>query len=110
MAAEKIAEKFDRYVIRCGSKIGDIMSEMEKFMHIDGVYAEYLMFFDDLAFDLGLCCIDGFIAGAVSYTHLQNQSPVRSWHMGYHSEGSPTGYRSSSDFRFRWRQSSASSS
>ena len=25
--------------------------------------------------------------------------------MGYHSEGSPTGYRSSSDFRFRWRQS-----
>ncbi|MFR1517573.1 MAG: sugar phosphate nucleotidyltransferase [Clostridia bacterium] len=63
MAAEKIAEKFDRYVIRCGSKIGDIMSEMEKFMHIDGVYAEYLMFFDDLAFDLGLCCIDGLISG-----------------------------------------------
>jgi nucleotidyl transferase len=63
MAAEKIAEKFDRYVIRCGGKIGDIMSEMEKFMHIDGVYAEYLMFFDDLAFDLGLCCIDGFISG-----------------------------------------------
>lgn len=71
MAAEKIAEKFDRYVIRCGSKIGDIMSEMEKFMHIDGVYAEYLMFFDDLAFDLGLCCIDGFIAGELD-TEIEN--------------------------------------
>lgn len=62
MAARKIAEKYDRYTIRCGEKPGDIMCEMEKFMHIDGVYAEYLMFFDDLAFDLGLCCIDGFIA------------------------------------------------
>lgn len=63
MAARKIAEKYDRYTIQCGEKAGDIMTEMEKFMHIDGVYAEYLMFFDDLAFDLGLCCIDGFIAG-----------------------------------------------
>ncbi len=62
MAAGKIAEKYDRYTIRCGEKDGDIMSEMEKFMHINGVYAEYLMFFDDLAFDLGLCCIDGFIS------------------------------------------------
>jgi len=37
------------------------MAEMEKFMHIDGVYAQYLMLFDDLAFDLALCCIDSFI-------------------------------------------------
>lgn len=61
LAAEKIAEKYDRYAIKCGDKNGDIMYEMEKFMHIDGVYAEYLMFFDDLAFDLALCCMDGFI-------------------------------------------------
>ena len=61
LAAEKIAIKYDRYFIKCGCKTGDIMAEMEKFMHIDGVYAQYLMLFDDLAFDLALCCIDSFI-------------------------------------------------
>ena len=61
LAAEKIAMKYDRYFIKCGCKTGDIMAEMEKFMHIDGVYAQYLMLFDDLAFDLALCCIDSFI-------------------------------------------------
>ena len=61
LAAEKIAIKYDRYFIKCGCKTGDIMAEMEKFMHIDGVYAQYLMLFDDLAFDLALCCMDSFI-------------------------------------------------
>ena len=61
LAAEKIAFKYDRYTIKCSCKPGDIMAEMEKFMHIDGVYAQYLMFFDDLAFDLALCCIDCYI-------------------------------------------------
>ncbi len=61
LAAEKIAEKYDRYMIKCGCSNADIMAEMENFMHIDGVYAEYLMLFDDLAFDLALCCIDSYI-------------------------------------------------
>ena len=61
LAAEKIAAKYDRYVIKCGCNTGDIMAEMEKFMHIDGVYAQYLMLFDDLAFDLAMCCIEMFI-------------------------------------------------
>lgn len=61
LAAEKIARKYDRYVIKCGNKNGDIMAEMENFMHIEGVYAQYLMLFDDLAFDFAICCLDGYM-------------------------------------------------
>ena len=62
LAAEKIADKYGRYTIKCGDKNGDIMAEMEKFMHIPGVYAQYLMLFDDLAFDFAICCLEGYIA------------------------------------------------
>ncbi len=61
LAAEKIANMYNRYTIKCGSKNGDIMAEMENFMHINGVYAQYLMLFDDLAFDFAICCLESFI-------------------------------------------------
>lgn len=50
--AEKIAKENNRYVVYCGSKIGDVQEEMEKLMHIPGVYEQYLMFTDDFALDL----------------------------------------------------------
>ncbi len=52
LLAEKIAKEKDRYVVHCGSKIGDVQDEMEKLMHIPGVYEQYLMYTDDFALDL----------------------------------------------------------
>ena len=54
LSAEQAAQKYGCQVIRCGSRIGDMMEEMEKYMHISGVYQQYLMLFDDFAFDLAL--------------------------------------------------------
>ena len=52
LLAEKMAKEQDRYVVRCGNKIGDVQDEMEKLMHIPGVYEQYLMYTDDFALDL----------------------------------------------------------
>lgn len=56
-----ICNKYDRYFVKCGNNRGDIMAEMEKLMHIPGVYTQYLMMTDDLAFDLGLSCLEYFL-------------------------------------------------
>lgn len=56
-----ISGKYDKYLIKCGNNRGDIMAEMEKLMHIPGVYTQYLMMTDELAFDLGLSCVDYFL-------------------------------------------------
>lgn len=61
LAANYISKKYDRYLIKCGNNLGDIMSEMEKFMHIPGVYQQYLMITDDLAFDLAVCCLESVL-------------------------------------------------
>ncbi len=53
--AERYAKKYDRYVVYCGNKMGDLMDEMEHFMHIPGVYEQYLMYTDEFAFCLGIC-------------------------------------------------------
>ena len=52
LLAEKLAKEYDRYIVYCGSKIGDVQEEMEHFMHIPGVYEQYLMYTDDFALDL----------------------------------------------------------
>lgn len=61
LATSYICEKFDKYLVKCGNNMGDIMHEMEKLMHIPGVYTQYLMMTDDLAFDLGVCCLEHFL-------------------------------------------------
>lgn len=55
LTAEAYAKEKGRYVVHCGEKPGDMMDEMEKLMHIPGVYEEYLMFTDDFALDLAAC-------------------------------------------------------
>lgn len=52
--SERLAQQHDRYIVHCGSKIGDMMEEMEQFMHIPGVYEQYLMYTDEFAFCLGV--------------------------------------------------------
>lgn len=52
--SERLAKKHDRYIVYCGGKIGDMMEEMEQFMHIPGVYEQYLMYTDEFAFCLGV--------------------------------------------------------
>ncbi len=52
LIAEAYAQEQGRYVVHCGEKSGDVMEEMEKLMHIPGVYEEYLMYTDDFALDL----------------------------------------------------------
>ena len=68
-----ICKKYDKYIIKCGNNRGDIMAEMEKFMHIPGVYSQYLMMTDDLAFDLGLSCLEYYLnnEGENFYTFTQ---------------------------------------
>ncbi len=57
LLAEQSAKEADRYIVYCGDKIGDVMAEMEQFMHIPGVYEQYLMFADDFALELALCTL-----------------------------------------------------
>ena len=52
--SERLAKQKDRYIVYCGGKIGDMMEEMEQFMHIPGVYEQYLMYTDEFAFCLGV--------------------------------------------------------
>ncbi len=61
LATSYISDKFNKYLVKCGNNIGDVMFEMEKLMHIPGVYTQYLMMTDDLAFDLGVCCLEHFL-------------------------------------------------
>lgn len=61
LTVEYISKKYDRYLVKCGNNSGDIMMEMEKLMHIPGVYAQYLMMTDELAFDLAICCLEAEI-------------------------------------------------
>ncbi|MBE7065227.1 MAG: hypothetical protein E7384_05380 [Ruminococcaceae bacterium] len=53
LAVSKVLGKHPN-IIRCGSYVGDIMAEMERFIRIPGVYEQYLMMFDDFAFEIGL--------------------------------------------------------
>ncbi len=55
LAAKTVAEGLGRQIIKCGDKIGDVMEAMEPFMKLPGVYCQYLMLYDDFAFELGLC-------------------------------------------------------
>ncbi len=57
--SERLAKQNDRYIVYCGGKIGDMMDEMEKFMHIPGVYEQYLMYTDEFAFLLGVFSTNG---------------------------------------------------
>lgn len=41
-------------IVRSGNSRGDIMAEMERFIDISGVYQQYLMMFDDFAFDVAV--------------------------------------------------------
>lgn len=41
-------------VVCTENTVGEIMAEMEKFIDIDGVYQQYLMMFDDFAFDVAI--------------------------------------------------------
>ncbi|MBR5279699.1 MAG: hypothetical protein IKU26_01840, partial [Clostridia bacterium] len=56
--SERLAKQHDRYIVYCGGKIGDMMDEMEQFMHIPGVYEQYLMYTDEFAFHLGIFAMD----------------------------------------------------
>lgn len=53
LAVSKILNS-NKNLIRCGLNKGDIMAEMEKFIKIPGVYQQYLMMYDDFAFELAL--------------------------------------------------------
>lgn len=53
LAVSKILEGHQN-IIRCSDIRGDIMAEMERFIGIPGVYQQYLMMFDDFAFELGV--------------------------------------------------------
>ncbi len=55
LAAKNVAEQMNRQIIKCGGKIGDVMEAMEPFMRMPGVYCQYLMLYDDFAFELALC-------------------------------------------------------
>lgn len=55
LSAGKIAEQFECKIVKCGDSRGDIMERMEEYMKYDGVYQQYLMLFDDFAFNLALC-------------------------------------------------------
>lgn len=45
----------NRQIIKCGGKVGDVMEAMEPFMKLPGVYSQYLMLYDDFAFEMALC-------------------------------------------------------
>lgn len=55
LAAKSVADKLNCQVIKCGEKVGDVMEAMEPFMKLPGVYCQYLMLYDDFAFELALC-------------------------------------------------------
>ena len=54
LPARKIGEENGLSVRICGGLPGDVMAEMEPYMDDPGVKIQYLMLFDDFAFDLGL--------------------------------------------------------
>ena len=55
LSARHVADKLKSQVIKCGGRVGDVMEAMEPFMKLPGVYQQYLMLFDDYAFELALC-------------------------------------------------------
>jgi len=55
LAAKSVADRLNCQVIKCGAKVGDVMEAMEPFMKLPGVYCQYLMLYDDFAFELALC-------------------------------------------------------
>lgn len=55
LSASRVAEYFGSEIVMCGDSRGDIMEKMEEYMDVDGVYQQYLMLFDDFAFNLALC-------------------------------------------------------
>lgn len=55
LAAKSVAEKLGKRIIKCGGKVGDVMEAMEPFMQVPGVYSQYLMLYDDFAFEMALC-------------------------------------------------------
>ena len=54
LPARKIGEENGLSVRICGGMPGDVMAEMEPYMHDEGVQVQYWMLFDDFAFELGL--------------------------------------------------------
>lgn len=54
LPARRIGEEKGLSVHICGGLPGDVMAEMEPYMKDEGVKVQYLMLFDDFAFDLGL--------------------------------------------------------
>lgn len=59
LPARKIGEERGLSVHICGGLPGDVMAAMEPYMEDEGVRIQYLMLFDDFAFDLGLAHFRG---------------------------------------------------
>ncbi len=75
LSAEKVAKKYNKNVIRCGSRAGDVMEAMEELMHVPGVYEQYLMLFDDLAFDMAVCHYNAIADGSVPMKRILAELP-----------------------------------
>ena len=54
LPARQIGEENGLSIQICGGLPGDVMAEMEPYMQDEGVKVQYLMLFDDFAFELGL--------------------------------------------------------
>lgn len=64
LPAREIAAANGMKVVKCGALPGDMMAAMEPYMGIPGVYEQYLMLFDEFAFQMAMCHFRAMRSGA----------------------------------------------